>query len=86
MTIRNYLSLILALLAPLVVVQNAPADGAAIADESDGRNWYSYGRTYSEQRFSPLGQINADNADRLGPHMVAGPARRKWPCLDAVGG
>lgn len=28
--------------------------------------WMSYGRDYSEQRYSPLKQINADNASRLG--------------------
>ena len=28
--------------------------------------WMSYGRDYSEQRFSPLKQIDADNARRLG--------------------
>ncbi len=33
-------------------------DGAAIANESQDSNWLSYGRTYSEQRFSPLTQIN----------------------------
>src|SRR5262249_33012261 len=32
----------------------------------DPANWPSYGRTYSEQRFSPLSRINADNAPRLG--------------------
>jgi quinohemoprotein ethanol dehydrogenase len=35
------------------------------ADEEPG-NWMSYGRTYSEQRFSPLAQINADNVAALG--------------------
>src|SRR5262249_29138851 len=32
----------------------------------DAANWPSYGRSYSEQRFSPLSRINADNAPRLG--------------------
>ncbi len=40
-------------------------DGKAIADESQGANWLSYGRTYSEQRFSPLDQINANNVGNL---------------------
>jgi quinohemoprotein ethanol dehydrogenase len=37
-------------------------------ENSDGEaaNWLSYGRTYDEQRFSPLKQINADNAKNLG--------------------
>jgi alcohol dehydrogenase (cytochrome c)/quinohemoprotein ethanol dehydrogenase len=34
------------------------------ADKEPG-NWLSYGRTYSEQRYSPLTRINAANADTL---------------------
>lgn len=37
-----------------------------VALEKDGKEWLSYGRTYSEQRFSQLGQINSGNAARLG--------------------
>lgn len=33
---------------------------------TDGDNWLTHGRTYSEQRYSPLTQINADNASQLG--------------------
>jgi quinohemoprotein ethanol dehydrogenase len=33
---------------------------------ADGANWMSYGRTYDEQRHSPLTQISADNVDQLG--------------------
>ncbi|MEE8308298.1 MAG: PQQ-binding-like beta-propeller repeat protein, partial [Gammaproteobacteria bacterium] len=32
----------------------------------DGANWMSYGRTYDEQRHSPLTQITADNVGDLG--------------------
>ena len=35
------------------------------ADDSPD-NWLSHGRTYSEQRFSPLKQVNAKNVDKLG--------------------
>jgi len=35
------------------------------ADQEPG-NWMSYGRTYSEQRFSPLNQINDQNVGQLG--------------------
>jgi quinohemoprotein ethanol dehydrogenase len=49
------------------------AEGPAMVDaermqnaDKDGANWPSYGRTYSEQRFSPLTEINADNAKQLG--------------------
>jgi len=34
--------------------------------DRDAANWLSYGRTYSEQRFSPLSKITADNAKQLG--------------------
>jgi quinohemoprotein ethanol dehydrogenase len=38
-------------------MQNAPKDTA---------NWMSHGRTWDEQRFSPLTQINDKNVKRLG--------------------
>lgn len=47
----------------------APArvDAARIlAADADPGNWVTHGRTYSEQRFSPLDTINADNVQRLG--------------------
>jgi quinohemoprotein ethanol dehydrogenase len=42
-------------------------DGARIigADSEPG-NWLAHGRTYGEQRFSPLDAINADNVGQLG--------------------
>lgn len=40
-------------------------DGARII-KADGSEWLSYGRTYDEQRFSPLDQINAGNVGELG--------------------
>lgn len=44
-----------------------PVDGARIENgNAEARNWLSYGRTYSEQRFSPLTQINVDNGKNLG--------------------
>jgi len=33
--------------------------------ERDSANWLTYGRTYSEQRFSPLAKIKADNVKQL---------------------
>lgn len=51
---------------------SAPA-GAASVDaqrltqaDRDSNNWVTYGRTYSEQRFSPLRQINDQNVRQLG--------------------
>jgi len=44
---------------------NVDAARLAGADQDPG-NWMTYGRTYSEQRFSPLAKITADNVKRLG--------------------
>jgi len=53
--------------ASLAAPQPAAVDGARIAaaDKEPG-NWMSTGRTYDEQRFSPLKQINDGNVDKLG--------------------
>ncbi len=53
-------------------------DGARIinADATPGE-WLSYGRSYSEQRFSPLTQIDAKNVAELGLAWYADlPTRR----------
>jgi quinohemoprotein ethanol dehydrogenase len=48
-------------------VAAAKVDGAAIeALAQGGGEWLNYGRGYSEQRFSPLTQINADSVKDLG--------------------
>jgi quinohemoprotein ethanol dehydrogenase len=39
---------------------------AILAEEARGESWLSYGRTYDEQRFSPLTEINAGNVGKLG--------------------
>jgi len=45
----------------------APASEAVnLSDNSDGRNWAAYGRTYGEQHYSPLTDINAKNVQKLG--------------------
>ena len=41
-------------------------DEQAIADERQGDNWLSTGRTYAEHHYSPLTQIARDNVKRLG--------------------
>ncbi|NKF21472.1 PQQ-dependent dehydrogenase, methanol/ethanol family [Solimonas marina] len=41
-------------------------DNQALADDTDGTNWAAYGRTFDEQHYSPLTQINTDNVGRLG--------------------
>lgn len=45
----------------------AAVDGARIiAADAEPGSWLTHGRTYSEQRFSPLDQINQDTAGDLG--------------------
>ena len=47
--------------------QAANVDAARMtAAGSDADNWMSHGRTYAEERFSPLTDINADNVQDLG--------------------
>lgn len=48
------------------VVPAADFDPGALSDETNGEDWLAHGRTYSEQRFSPLTQIHADNIGDLG--------------------
>jgi len=65
---------LLSLLSLAAVDGAAPRlGGAASVDQvrldhadSDSANWLSYGRTYSEQRFSPLTQIDTSNVGKLG--------------------
>ena len=37
---------------------------------SDQDNWLLYGRTYDNQRFSPLSQVNSGNVKRLTPVAI----------------
>jgi quinohemoprotein ethanol dehydrogenase len=47
--------------------RRADVDDAALRDaDSDSSNWITYGRTYSEQRFSPLKQVDEQSVGRLG--------------------
>ncbi len=41
-------------------------DGALRAADADSANWITYGRTYSEQRFSPLRQVDEQTVSKLG--------------------
>jgi quinohemoprotein ethanol dehydrogenase len=42
-------------------------DNSGLGDETSGENWLAFGRTYSEQRFSPLDQVNTGSVERLAP-------------------
>ena len=39
---------------------------ALVAADADDANWITHGRTYSEQRYSPLDQVNAETVGDLG--------------------
>ncbi len=41
-------------------------DDKALGDNQSGANWLSYGRNYSEERYSPLTQIDTKNVSKLG--------------------
>jgi quinohemoprotein ethanol dehydrogenase len=64
--------------ASLVVLGGIPAtSGVALAALPDpATQWTSHGRDHSEQRYSPLKQINADNAGQLGLAWYADLAER----------
>src|SRR5262245_61711896 len=64
---EEYMRLItIGVLTALLWQVAAAHDGKDIANESDGKNWLAYGRTYSEQHYSPLKQITTENINRLG--------------------
>ena len=44
----------------------AEVNNIALGNEAGGTDWAAYGRTFSEQRFSPLDQINKQNVKKLG--------------------
>jgi glucose dehydrogenase len=59
----------------LLAASAAPAlaqvdDARMLAAAGDQANWLLYGRDYSNQRFSPLAQIDATNVKRLAPRWI----------------
>ncbi|HUB45423.1 MAG TPA: PQQ-binding-like beta-propeller repeat protein [Acetobacteraceae bacterium] len=61
--------------ATVVVATPVAADVAVtsqqqLAADQDQDNWILYGRTYDNQRFSPLNQITADNVGKLKPVAI----------------
>lgn len=51
---------------PDVTAAQAPLVGEAEILQADSSGWLSHGRTYSEQRHSPLNKINDSNVEQLG--------------------
>jgi alcohol dehydrogenase (cytochrome c)/quinohemoprotein ethanol dehydrogenase len=57
----------LAATPPAPAAGASPVDGRALLGAADNRNeWLTHGRTYDEQRFSPLELINIGNVKNLG--------------------
>ena len=57
----------LGLLSPMILAGPADVDRERLLGAGeDTANWLSHGRTYSEQRYSPLKTINDDNVGKLG--------------------
>lgn len=48
------------------LAQDTVVDDATLTQVGDGSNWPAFGRDYSEQRFSPLDQINTETVNKLG--------------------
>ncbi len=55
-----------ALVAPAQAAGVDTAPLKASGSPANAGQWMSYGRDYSEQRYSPLKQVNADNVSQLG--------------------
>ena len=67
MTTRTAITLTTLLMAGGLQAQPAAVDQQRLLNaDADVGNWLTYGRTYQEQRFSPLDQINDENIDQLG--------------------
>jgi alcohol dehydrogenase (cytochrome c) len=64
---RKYFPGMIAVAALMIVgaVSAVPQDRALVQASSDRDNWRLHGRTYDNQRFSPLTQINRDNVAGL---------------------
>ena len=62
---RIWLVAIAALFTALTSNAAATIDNAALSNENDSVNWAAYGRTFSEQRFSTLDQINRNTVKHL---------------------
>ncbi len=49
----------------MLMGQAAPRGAERLLDDSDGRDWAAFGRTFGEQHFSPLADIDETNIGRL---------------------
>ncbi len=74
MRINNFIvcSLLLSVSLPVIAVNNTPVVDAdrLLQAEKEPNNWLSYGRSYTNQNFSPLKQINTSTVQRLVPKWI----------------
>ena len=66
MKYRDFPALVIALIASLSTTAAPVSQQRLLSADSDTDNWLSYGRSYKEQRFSPLSEVNTDNVGELG--------------------
>jgi quinohemoprotein ethanol dehydrogenase len=72
LVVRHITALILCFAAGAIEPASAAGSAANVdaaritGANQDPANWTTYGRTYSEQRFSPLARLTADNVKQLG--------------------
>lgn len=67
---RKYLLGIVLLACVGIADAEEVTDTRLLAAQADRGNWLTYGRDYSNQRFSPLTQINTQTAKRLVPKWI----------------
>jgi quinohemoprotein ethanol dehydrogenase len=68
---RAFAVLAAALLAALAAGAQSPVDDARLARAAEApADWLAHGRTWSEQRFSPLAHVNESNVAQLAPAWV----------------
>ena len=66
---RSWARLALAMLAAVCLGscgQTADKSAARLSDKSDGSDWAGYGRTFGQQHYSPLDDVNQTNVGSLG--------------------
>ena len=59
-------ALLLAIAGPVLAGPKPVTAERIIAADKEPQNWLAHGRTYGEQRYSPLQQVNAGNVEKLG--------------------
>lgn len=67
---RQFLAIGLSVVAAGVSAAGTVDDARLLNAAKDNGNWLTYGRDYSNQRFSPLSQINAGNIAKLAPKWI----------------